>query len=355
MKFDIDDDIRKAKTIPSKFYYSPKIYRKLKKIFNRSWQFIGDTDLLEENNVDPDILLEGMVYEPYVLTKEGKKIRCLSNVCTHRGTIVCVKATKTKNLVCGYHGRQFHIDGKMKFMPEFEDVENFPSESDNLPRIEMDMWKKMIFIINDKKCDISELIGPMIERLSWLPIEEFKYKPEMSRIYNVKANWALYCDNYLEGFHIPFVHKDLNQTLEYDEYFTEGIDNTVLQIGIGKDNENTFDLPENHQDYGKNVAAYYFFLFPNMMFNFYPWGLSVNVVKPKSPEETQIEYFTYVWKEELMEKGAGSGLDKVELEDEEIVESVQKGIKSKAYDRGRYSPSREIGVHYFHKLIQKYY
>ena len=212
-----------------------------------------------------------------------------------------------------------------------------------------------LFIINDKKCDISELIGPMIERLSWLPIEEFKYKPEMSRIYNVKANWALYCDNYLEGFHIPFVHKDLNQTLEYDEYFTEGIDNTVLQIGIGKDNENTFDLPKNHQDYGKNVAAYYFFLFPNMMFNFYPWGLSVNVVKPKSPEETQIEYFTYVWKEELMEKGAGSGLDKVELEDEEIVESAQKGIKSKAYDRGRYSPKREIGVHYFHRLIQKYY
>ena len=79
------------------------------------------------------------------------------------------------------------------------------------------------------------------------------------------------------------------------------------------------------------------------------------MVKPKSPEYTEIEYFTYVWKEELMEKGAGSGLDKVELEDEEIVESVQKGIKSKAYDRGRYSPRREIGVYYFHKLIQKYY
>ena len=355
MKLDIDDDICKAKTIPSKFYHSSKVYRKLRKLFNRSWQFVGDTDLLEKNNAHPDILLEGMVDEPYVLTKDGENIRCLSNVCTHRGTIVCEKATKTKNLVCGYHGRQFRIDGKMKFMPEFEEVENFPSESENLPRIEMDMWKKMIFIINDRKCDISELIGPMIERLSWLPIEEFKYKPEMSRIYNVKANWALYCDNYLEGFHIPFVHKDLNQTLEYDEYFTEGIDNTVLQIGIGKDNENTFDLPKSHQDYGKNVAAYYFFLFPNMMFNFYPWGLSVNVVKPKSPEETQIEYFTYVWKEELMEKGAGSGLDKVELEDEEIVESVQKGIKSKAYDRGRYSPRREIGVHYFHKLIQKYY
>ena len=56
-----------------------------------------------------------------------------------------------------------------------------------------------------------------------------------------------------------------------------------------------------------------------------------------------------------MGKGAGGDLDKVELEDGEIVETVQKGVKSKAYDRGRYSPKREIGVHHFHLLLQKYY
>ena len=240
-------------------------------------------------------------------------------------------------------------------MPEFENVEDFPGEGDNLPEIEMEMWKNLIFIINDKRCELSELIGPMAERLDWLPIDEYKYKPELSRTYKVNANWALYCDNYLEGFHIPYVHKDLNKELEYEDYFTQGIDNTVLQIGIGKGDENTFDLPEKHQDYGKNVAAYYFFLFPNMMFNFYPWGLSINVIKPESPEYTEIEYFTYAWKEELMGKGAGGDLDKVELEDGEIVESVQKGVKSEAYDRGRYSPKREIGVHHFHLLLQRYY
>ena len=219
MKIDIDEDICKARTMPSKFYHSPKIYRKLKKLFNRSWQFVGDTDLLEKNNAHPDILLEGMVDEPYVLTKSDENIQCLSNVCTHRGTIVCEKATKTKNLICGYHGRQFHIDGKMKFMPEFKDVENFPSKSDDLPSIEMNVWKDMIFIINDKKCEISELIKPMNERVSWLPLEEFKYKPELSRIYNVKANWALYCDNYLEGFHIPICKTVLSiPSVKYSSY-----------------------------------------------------------------------------------------------------------------------------------------
>ena len=355
MKIEVDEDIRVAKTIPSKFYHSQKVFSRLKDLFSKSWQLVGNTDLLESNNVCPDILLEGLLNEPYILTKKGKEIRCLSNVCTHRGNIVCEEACKTKNLVCGYHGRQFEVDGKMQFMPEFDEVKNFPSKDDDLPEISMEIWENLIFVINDKRCDLSELIGSMAERLDWLPVDEFKHKPELSRTYEVNANWALYCDNYLEGFHIPYVHKDLNKELEYDEYYTEGMDNTVLQIGIAKDDEVTFDMPEDHQDYGKNVAAYYFFMFPNMMFNFYPWGLSVNIVKPITPTKTKIQYLTYVWKEELMEKGAGSNLDKVELEDEEIVEAVQKGVKSSAYDRGRYSPKREIGVHHFHLLLQKYY
>ena len=163
MKIEIDEDIRVAKTIPSKFYHSQKVFSRLKDLFNKSWQFVGNTDLLESNNVCPDILLEGMLNEPYILTKKGNEIQCLSNVCTHRGNLVCGEACKTNNLVCGYHGRQFEIDGTMKFMPEFENVKDFPDDGDNLPEIEMETWKNMIFIINDKRCDLSELTSPMVE------------------------------------------------------------------------------------------------------------------------------------------------------------------------------------------------
>ena len=355
MKFDVDEDIRVARTIPSEFYYSEDIFRNLKSMFNKSWQFVGNADLLETYNVSPGIILDGMLDEPYILTKDRGRVRCLSNVCTHRGNIVCKEACDTKTLVCGYHGRQFSVNGKLKFMPEFDDVKTYPEASDNLPEIELGFWENMMFIINDKKCELSELTEPMTDRMRWLPMNEFRFKPELSRSYEVDANWALYCDNYLEGFHIPHVHKGLNKELDYDEYYTETIENIVLQIGIGKDDETTFDLPDNHQDQGKDIAAYYFFLFPNMMFNFYPWGLSVNIVEPLKPARTRIRYLTYVWKEELQGEGAGGDLDKVELEDDEIVEAVQKGVMSQAYNRGRYSPAKEAGVHHFHLLLQKFY
>jgi choline monooxygenase len=115
--------------------------------------------------------------------------------------------------------------------------------------------------------------------------------------------------------------------------------------------ESTFDLPRSSPDHGLDVAAYYYWLFPNLMLNFYPWGLSINVVKPLATDRTKISYLAYVWDESRIAEGAGADLDRVEREDEAIVEAVQRGVRSRFYDRGRYSPSRETGVHHFHRLL----
>ena len=90
------------------------------------------------------------------------------------------------------------------------------------------------------------------------------------------------------------------------------------------------------------------------MLNFYPWGLSVNIITPLSVNKTRIQFKTYVWKEDLLNKGAGADVNKVELEDQEIVRKVQKGVNSRLYKRGRFSPTMEQGVHHFHKLIRQF-
>jgi choline monooxygenase len=236
-------------------------------------------------------------------------------------------------------------------MPEFREVKDFPSPDDNLKKIPIFHWGNWLFasLMPGKKAEL--FLGDMMRRVSWLPVEDFVFHPELSREFTVKAHWALYCENYLEGFHIPFVHAGLNAVIDFGNYTTELFPFSNLQLGIAKENEDCFQLPAGSPDFGKKVAAYYFFVFPNMMFNFYPWGLSVNLVKPIGLDQTKVSFFTYIWNESKYNSGAGSNLDLVEFEDEEVVEKVQQGIRSRFYRHGRYSVTREQGTHHFHRMI----
>jgi choline monooxygenase len=197
----------------------------------------------------------------------------------------------------------------------------------------------------------AEVAAPMTARLAGLPFDRLVFDAAGARDYLVNANWALYIDNYLEGFHIPYVHQGLAGALDYGEYAVETHRWSVLQLGIAKPGEPTFRLAPSHGDHGRSVAAYYWWLFPATMFNVYPWGISVNAVTPIAVDRTRVSFLPFVWDESQREVGAGAGLDRVEREDEAIVESVQRGVRSRLYDRGRYSPAREGGVHHFHRLL----
>ncbi len=352
----IDPDITKASTLPARVYSDPAVHAACReKVFARSWQFIADTDSVKvPGQVNPVTLLEGMLDEPLLLTRDGAdRVHCLSNVCTHRGTVLCPHAGHEKSLICRYHGRRFDLDGTFRYMPEFEKAEGFPSEKDNLPRVKFGTWGKFIFAALSPPVALEEVIRDMQARVAWLPLQEFTLEPTRCRDYLVHANWALYCDNYLEGFHIPYVHASLNETIDYGTYTTELYKWSSLQLGIAKGGEEAFDLPASSPDHGKRIAAYYWWLFPNTMFNFYPWGCSFNVVRPLAVDRTKVSFLSYVWRPEKLERGAGAigALDRVEREDEAVVEAVQRGVRSRLYERGRYSPTREQGVHHFHRLL----
>ena len=356
-KFNIDQDITKAETLPASFYKDESVFEIIKeKIFLKSWQWIGDENLVRQSqSVHPFVLLDSYLTEPMLLTKDKEEhISCLTNVCTHRGNLVVLNLGKTKKLTCLYHGRRFNLKGKFEYMPEFKEAENFPRPCDNLHKFPLKKWGPFLFAGLNPTFDFQSVIDKMKERIGFLPLHEFFLNKSLSKDFLVHAHWALYCDNYLEGFHVPFVHKDLNAVLDYGSYKTEVYQYCNLQIGYTDEATEVFDLPEDHIDYGKNVAAYYYWVFPNMMFNFYPWGLSLNIVKPLDINRTKVSFISYVYDPSKLGKGAGSGLEKVEREDEFVVEHVQKGVRSSFYKAGRFSPTREQGVHHFHRLIAEF-
>jgi choline monooxygenase len=352
---DIDPDIRRARTLPAWVYSDAGIYHQtIERAFVPSWQFVGSTDRVKvAGQVFPFTLLEGSVDEPLLLTRDrDDRLHCLSNVCTHRGMLVCEgEAVVAGQLRCRYHGRRFALDGKFVSMPEFEAAEEFPSPRDDLPTVPLATWEKLAFVSLAPAVSPDEVLGPVRARCGFLPLNQAVFDPARSRDYLVNANWALYVDNYLEGFHIPYVHAGLAEQIDYGSYRTELFPWCNLQLGTAADGEEAFVPPAESADHGRRVAAYYWWLFPNTMLNFYPWGVSVNVVRPLGVERTRVSFLSYVWDRTKLDRGAGAALDRVEREDEVIVESVQRGMKSRRYERGRYSPAREQGVHHFHRLL----
>ena len=85
-KFNIHPDIAKAETLPASFYRNSAVFEKIKEcIFLKSWQWIGDENLVKSSqSAHPFVLLDGFLTEPIVLTKDSNEtIHCLTNVCTH--------------------------------------------------------------------------------------------------------------------------------------------------------------------------------------------------------------------------------------------------------------------------------
>ncbi len=341
-KIDVNPDIRLAETLSADFYTSDEVFSESKdKIFARTWQAACPAP--SAGRIRPFQLLPGFLDEPIVLTRPANSLRCLSNVCTHRGKIIVEDECDTSGLRCRYHGRRFDLSGRFQSMPEFEGTLNFPSPGDDLALIPVEVWQDLAFVSLTPVVPFDEILKDVRRMTAGLYREQPQFVSAAD--YTVKAHWALYCENYLEGFHIPYVHPQLNRAIDYGSYRTELFRYASVQIALSDEPAATFD---------GEIAAFYFFVFPNLMLNYYPWGVSVNIVKPVKPDLTTVSYLTLVADESKRETGAGAGLETVEFEDQAVVESVQKGIRSRFYDRGRYSPAREQGTHHFHRLIAEF-
>src|SRR5258706_3209238 len=226
--FEIDPNIRKASTLASDFYTDERYFELSKeKIFSRPCQFLGKADEFE--SLKPATILPGFLDEPVLLVKTDKSLACLSNVCTHRGKILVEEACQANLIRCGYHGRRFSLDGKLLSMPEFEGVEDFPSDSDDLRQLPFSAKGGFMFASIDPVDTFDAFVGDAAAKLEDV---DPHLRLTSTREYEVNAHWALYCENYLEGFHIPYVHRSLNEVVDYGSYTTQNFRYSSLQTGF---------------------------------------------------------------------------------------------------------------------------
>ena len=352
MSFQINPEISKASTLPKEFYLDKKYFNFcIENIFPHSWQLVADKEMFNHNNIHPFIFLPDFLDEPLVLINNKNEINCFSNVCTHRAHLVAEKPCSGNKLRCMYHGRTFNLDGRFSYMPGFEETEYFPTEKDNLQSIPIKNWKNLIFVSLKGGIDIMPALNDAEKRLASYPFDDLIHSKNSSKSWEIDAHWALYCENYLEGFHVPYVHRGLAKEIDVNKYKTILLENAVLQIAEG---DKSYDVFNNIDKIGQNFYGLYYWIFPNLMLNFYSWGLSINIIEPISPSKTRIRFLSYPIKNNEQPIDGDDSLSKVEKEDQNVVLGVQKGIKSRFYSSGRYSPKYEKGIHHFHLLLDKY-
>jgi choline monooxygenase len=348
---DIDADIARAWSIPARFYTDPEVFRlEREKIFAQTWQVVGHVHQL----VNPgDFFTTELMGEPLLLVRGPRgELKGFYNVCRHRAGPPAEGCGSKKLFRCSYHGWTYGLDGALISAPEFEGVEDFHPEQFALKPVRVEEWFNLVLVNLDPAAE------PLEKSLGELPRQAGRFefaqmKLSERRTYDMKCNWKTYVDNYLEGYHLPSVHPGLNRELDYNAYIVEPYARHVRQFSPIRGPQPGDATPRRYQETREDLTTDYFWIFPNWMLNCYPDNVSLNIILPIDAERTVAIFEWYLPDKELRSKAAREAVEfshQIQLEDVAICERVQKNLRSRSYERGRYSVKQERGVHAFHRM-----
>ena len=368
--YDGDNPLAEASTIPSSWYTDPRIFDLEKQtVFSNSWQVAARTDQLTKAG---QYVTTEIGDEPIVIVRgSDNHLRGFFNVCRHHAAAVMTEREGHANQMrCPYHGWTYSLEGELKGTPDFSDVCSFDRAENGLIPIEIDVWEKWVFarvgnaegrISSETRLSLPDFIGidlrDQFQKLDLANLHWFE-----RRSYKLNCNWKVFIDNYLDGgYHVPHLHKGLDSVLDYSNYTIESGERFCLQSSpIVRSSSDSFrgGLPPADIEISasrRGNRALYYWLYPNLMMNFYEGILDTNLVRPIAIDRTEVIFDFYfadvsdaARERNLASVNVG---ERIQQEDLDICESVQRGLNSRAYDSGRLSVRREAGEHLFHRLL----
>jgi choline monooxygenase len=344
--------LAEASTIPGEWYANETIAElERRTVFSESWQVAGRVDQVREPG---QYLTTTIADEPVVVVRgSDARLRAFFNVCRHHAAAVMTEPQGcARQLRCPYHGWTYGLDGALKGITEFEGVSDFDRAQNGLIPVSVDTWEGFVFVnLNSSAAPLCNFLGKLVDIAAPLHFGSLQFVERRSYVLN--CNWKVYVDNYLDGgYHIPHLHKSLNSVIEYGDYTIENMDRCCVQISpLRKKAESDAATAATRT----GDRAYYLWQYPNFMINWYEGVMDTNLVVPRGVDRCEVVFDFYF---------GGRGTDAlafhaesmavselVQDEDMAICESVQRGLKSRAYRAGRLSVRRESGEHLFHRLL----
>ena len=347
-----DAPLAEASTPPSSWYVDPRILDlELRTVFARSWQVVGRAEQVREPG---QYITCKLAREPILVVRGNDGVlRGFFNVCRHHAATVMTKPEgRTQTFRCPYHGWTYNLVGALIVTPEFAGVRNFDRSVNGLIQVQTAIWGGLVFVkLVSEGPSLEGFLGiDLAQRIRQLSLEKLRWMER--RTYTLNCNWKVFVDNYLDGgYHVPHIHGGLNSVLDPAKYTIETGERFCLQsspISTVKPDEQTAAVR-------KGDRAFYYWIYPNLMINWYEGVMDTNLICARGVDRTEVIfdfYFSDI-SEAARERNFASinVSERIQAEDVAICESVQRGLASRAYRTGRLSVRREAGEHLFHRLL----
>lgn len=351
-----------AYTIPAEFYTRQDIFEfEKEQVFAKSWICVSHCSEVAEPNayITREIIGESIA----IVRGNDGVLRAFYNVCPHRGHQLLSGSGTSKNVItCPYHAWTFKLDGQLAFARNCANVENFKSERSNLSPLKVAEYGGFIFI------NMNPDAQPIEDQLPGLGAKILETCPKVESLHlgarfvmNTQANWKAVVDNYLECYHCAPAHPGFSDSVRMETYGHTLHGNWTVQVGEAKSSDKGYKFDEStaHREFSG------FWAWPSSMFNVPPGDDFMTAIYefPVSAGVTLQYYDVYFINKELTDaqkKLIDWYRDVFSQEDLRLVESVQKGLKSRGYrGQGRIMTDRqrsgisEHGIAHFHQLVAK--
>ena len=369
-----------ASTLIPDAYTSPEFHElEQERLFARSWVPVCVVDEVAEPG---DFLVVEVAGRSLIVTRNRQgELRALHNVCRHRGARLCEGSGNAKrSFSCPYHAWAYDHDGNCLGTPLFEgetaipeearaafdmsDVKGFDKADMGLHPARIAQWEFLVFVCLDPDApELEHELGDLSERLAGYRLGEYRLQRRVE--YGIEADWKLIGENFMEYYHLPWVHPALVKVSPMEDHYRwqgpgKYVGFCTWPVAPNSDDGGWKGLPPVTFVEGQDAeAARFIWLFPNIAINVMANHVFLLLARPDGVGRTAEVAYLLSHPESLAASTDVDGdvdallafWDEVNKEDIGIVERVQDGLRNPAYEGGRMCYRFEESCHRFQNMV----
>ncbi len=307
-----------------------------------------------------------------VLVVRGRDatLRAFLNICRHRGAVLCAEPAGEvrRNLQCPYHAWTYALDGRLVAAPNLAAMPDVDRVERGLVPVHLREWLGYAWVcLADAPPPFdADVVGAATERLGDPAAIEAYDVPglEVGRrvSYDVKANWKLIVENFMECYHCATIHPELTEVLpEFasgwaaQTYVGHGAEFAPDADGFTVDGSEGFGtLPGLAQ--GQDRRYYAVTIKPTVFVNLVPDHVIVHRMFPLAPDRTLVEC-DWLYAPDVTRSGRDVSqsvelFHRVNVQDFAACERTQPAMSSRAYADGGVLVPAEHHIAGFHDWLR---